>query len=92
MATIARLDSKGITVIAEANRKLGDSPLVDSSTGPPMEQLLNGSNSNTSDPPPGENCHIEPISRFVGVLYRLNKWACSHINFSILFCLVFVRI
>lgn len=47
MATIARLDSNGIKVIPETSRKPGDSPLVDSSTGPPIDQLLHG-NSNDS--------------------------------------------
>lgn len=57
MATIARLDSNGIKVkIADTNRKLGDSPLVDSSTGPPIDQLLNeNSNSNVSNPAPGND-------------------------------------
>lgn len=41
MATIARLDSNGIKVIAEPPRKPGDSPLVDSSTGPPIDLLAN---------------------------------------------------
>lgn len=39
MATIARLDSNGIKVIPEPTRKPGDSPLVDSSTGPPTDLL-----------------------------------------------------
>lgn len=41
MATIARLDNNGIQVIAEPSRKPGDSPLVDSSTGPPIDHLAN---------------------------------------------------
>lgn len=48
MATIARLDSNGIKVIPETNRKPGDSPLVDSSTGPPIDHLLNSRSSNSN--------------------------------------------
>lgn len=40
MATIARLDSNGIKVITENTRKPGDSPLVDSSTGPTIDNLM----------------------------------------------------
>lgn len=47
MATIARLDSNGIKVIPETNRKPGDSPLVDSSTGPPIDHLVNDCNDNS---------------------------------------------
>ncbi|XP_065215933.1 E3 ubiquitin-protein ligase TRIM33-like [Planococcus citri] len=61
MATIARLDSNGIKVIPETNRKPGDSPLVDSSTGPPIDQLLHGNSNdstsiNTAEPETQKGC------------------------------------
>lgn len=66
MATIARLDSNGIKVIPENTRKPGDSPLVDSSTGPPIidhaHERSNDSNSNTPTNNTGNyfvnTCHL----------------------------------